>query len=310
MNLVLPILNSLVMIFILIIPGIFFRKREILTETQNEALSSVVVNLTWPCLVIDAMQVEFSIQTLKNCGYIFVISLIIFAILLLISFPLAKAMKMPKTKQYLMVFMLLFGNTGFIGIPVIKALYGTEAIFFAAIIELINDILIFTIGMALIQMSAGAKLKLGVKQFLNPGLIGVLIGLALFMLDLRLPELLGGSVEMIGAATTPLTMFVIGFQLGGLNFKEIAGDWQVYIICFVKLMIAPLITLLIVKLWAGDLTLLEKVLIMSFAMPVGSVSVIFSQQYKGEVAFATKSVLLSTVLSILLIPIFAILMEL
>lgn len=310
MNLVLPILNSLVMIFILIIPGIFFRKREILTETQNEALSSVVVNLTWPCLVIDAMQVEFSIQTLKNCGYIFVISLIIFAILLLISFPLAKAMKMPKTKQYLMVFMLLFGNTGFIGIPVIKALYGTEAIFFAAIIELINDILIFTIGMALIQMSAGAKLKLGVKQFLNPGLIGVLIGLALFMLDLRLPELLGGSVEMIGAATTPLTMFVIGFQLGGLNFKEIAGDWQVYIICFVKLMIAPLITLLIVKLWAGDLMLLEKVLIMSFAMPVGSVSVIFSQQYKGEVAFATKSVLLSTVLSILMIPIFAILMEL
>lgn len=310
MNLVLPILNSLVMIFILIIPGIFFRKREILTETQNEALSSVVVNLTWPCLVIDAMQVEFSIQTLKNCGYIFVISLIIFAILLPISFPLAKAMKMPKTKQYLMVFMLLFGNTGFIGIPVIKALYGTEAIFFAAIIELINDILIFTIGMALIQMSAGAKLKLGVKQFLNPGLIGVLIGLALFMLDLRLPELLGGSVEMIGAATTPLTMFVIGFQLGGLNFKEIAGDWQVYIICFVKLMIAPLITLLIVKLWAGDLTLLEKVLIMSFAMPVGSVSVIFSQQYKGEVAFATKSVLLSTVLSILMIPIFAILMEL
>lgn len=310
MNLVLPILNSLVMIFILIIPGIFFRKREILTETQNEALSSVVVNLTWPCLVIDAMQVEFSIQTLKNCGYIFVISLIIFAILLLISFPLAKAMKMPKTKQYLMVFMLLFGNTGFIGIPVIKALYGTEAIFFAAIIELINDILIFTIGMALIQMSAGAKLKLGVKQCLNPGLIGVLIGLALFMLDLRLPELLGGSVEMIGAATTPLTMFVIGFQLGGLNFREIAGDWQVYIICFVKLMIAPLITLLIVKLWAGDLTLLEKVLIMSFAMPVGSVSVIFSQQYKGEVAFATKSVLLSTVLSILMIPIFAILMEL
>lgn len=310
MTIVWPILNSLIMIFILIVPGIFFRKREILTETQNDALSSIVVNLTWPCLVIDAMQVEFSFQTLKNCGYILVISLIIFAVLLAISFPLAKAMKMPKTKQYLMVFMLLFGNTGFIGIPVIKALYGTEAIFFAAIIELINDILIFTIGMALIQVSAGAKLKLGLRQFLNPGLIGVLIGLALFLLDLRLPALLGGSVEMIGAATTPLTMFVIGYQLGGLKLKEIAGDWQVYVVCFVKLMIAPVLTLLVVKLWVGDFTLLEKVLIMSFAMPVGSVSVIFSQQYKGEVAFATKSVLLSTVLSILMIPVFAIIMEL
>ncbi len=310
MTIIGPILNSLIMIFILIVPGIFFRKREILTEPQNDALSSIVVNLTWPCLVIDAMQVPFSVQTLKSCGYIFAVSLIIFAILLVISFPLAKTMKMPKTKQYLMVFMLLFGNTGFIGIPVIKALYGTEAIFFAAIIELINDILIFTIGMALIQVSAGAKLKLGVKQFLNPGLIGVLIGLALFLLDLKLPALLGGSVEMIGAATTPLTMFVIGYQLGGLKLKEIAGDWQVYIVCFVKLMIAPVLTLLVVKLWAGDFTLLEKVLIMSFAMPVGSVSVIFSQQYKGEVVFATKSVLLSTVLSILMIPIFAIIMEL
>lgn len=298
------------MIFLLIVPGLFFRKRRILTENQNEAVSSIVVNLTWPCLVIDAMQVEFSFQTLKNSGYILAVSLVIFAALMLISFPLAKAMKMARTKQYLMVFMLLFGNTGFIGIPVIRALYGTEAIFFAAIIELISDILIFTIGMALIQMSIQVKLKPGIKQFLHPGLIGVLIGLTLFLLDLRLPQLLGGSVEMIGAATTPLTMFVIGYQLGGMKLKEIAGDWQVYVVCFVKLMIAPVITLLIVKLWAGDFTLLEKVLIMSFAMPVGSVSVIFSQQYKGEVAFATKSVLLSTVLSILLIPVFAIIMEL
>lgn len=310
MTIVWPILNSLIMIFLLIIPGIFFRKKNILTESQNEAVSSIVVNLTWPCLVIDAMQMEFSIQTLSDSGYILVVSLIIFALMLLISFPLAKVMKMPKTKQYLMVFMLLFGNTGFIGLPVIKALYGTEAIFFAAIVELINDILIFTIGIALIQISAGAKLEISIRQFLNPGLIGVLIGLALFLLNLRLPELVSGSVEMIGSATTPLTMFVIGFQLGGLKLREIAGDWQVYVVCFVKLMIAPLLTLLIVKLWAGDLTLLEKVLIMSFAMPVASVSAIFSQQYKGEVAFATKSVLLSTVLSILMIPLFAIIMEL
>lgn len=310
MTIVWPILNSLVMIFLLIIPGVFFRKRNILTDHQNQAISSVVVNLTWPCLVIDAMQMEFNIQTLKDSGYIFVVSLIIFALLLLISFPLAKAMKMPKTKQYLMVFMLLFGNTGFIGIPVIKALYGTEAIFFSAIVELINDILIFTIGIALIQISAGTQLKIGIRQFLNPGLIGVLIGLALFLLNLQLPELVSGSVKMIGDATTPLTMFVIGFQLGSLKFREIAGDWQVYVVCFVKLMIAPVITLLIVRLWAGEFSLLEKVLIMSFAMPVASVSAIFSQQYKGEVAFATKSVLLSTVLSILMIPIFAIIMEL
>ena len=253
---------------------------------------------------------KFSLQILKDSAYILVVCLLILAIIFAISFPIAKLIKLPKTKQYLTVFMLLFGNTGFIGIPVIKALYGTDAVFYAAIVELINDILIFTVGILLIQLSAGANLKVGFKQFINPGLIGVIIGLVLFLLNIQLPNLIGGSIEMIGNATTPLTMFCIGFQIGGLKFKEIAGDFQVYAICFVKLLIVPVLTLLVVKLWAGDFSMLEKVLIIGFAMPVGAVASIFSQQYKGEAAFATKSVLLSTVLSLITIPIFAIIMEL
>ncbi len=308
--LVWPILSSLIMIFVLIIPGIFFRKLNLLTEDQNGGINSIVVNLTWPCLVIDAMQMEFSIQVLRDSGYILVICFIVFAILLAISFPFAKLIRLPKSKQYLAVFMLLFGNTGFIGIPVIKALYGTEAIFFAAIVELINDVLIFTVGIMMIQLSAGANLKVNPRQFLNPGLIGVIIGLLLFLLNIQLPDLLGGSVSMNGSATTPLTMFVIGFQLGGLKLKEIIGDFQVYAICFVKLLVVPVIALLVVRLWVDDFSLLEKVLIMGFAMPVGAVAAIFSQRYKGETAFATKSVLLSTVFSLLTIPIFAIIMEL
>ncbi len=305
-----PILSSLIMIFILIVPGFFFKKKNILTENQNEAINTLVVNLTWPCLVINAMQMEFSLQILKDCGYILVVCLLILAIIFLISFPFAKITKLSNKKRYLTIFMLLFGNTGFIGIPVIQALYGTDAVFYAAIVELINDVLIFTVGIMLIQMSAGANLKVGFKQFINPGLIGVVIGLLLFLFNIQLPEVIGGSIEMIGSATTPLTMFCIGYQVAGLNFKEIAGDIQVYALCFVKLLIVPVITLLAVKLWAGDFSLLEKVLIIGFSMPVAAVSSIFSQQYKGETAFATKTVLLSTVFSLITIPIFAIIMEL
>lgn len=308
--LVWSILSSLIMIFLLILPGFFFKKRKILTDHQNEAVSSIVVNVTWPCLVIDAMQMDFSIQTLRDCGYILIIALIIFAVIAAFSIPLSKLLKLSKTKEYIAIFMFMFGNTGFIGIPVIKALYGTDAVFFAAAIELINDILLFTIGMVLIQMSAGARLKVGFRQFLNPGLIGVIIGMVLFLLDIRLPELLGGSIEMIGAATTPLTMFVIGFQLGGLKLKEVTGDWKIYVICFVKLLIVPAVGLLTVSLWADAFTMLEKVLIISFAMPVGSAAALFSQQYKGEIAFATKTVLLSTVFSLITIPVCAIIMEL
>ncbi|HIU25260.1 MAG TPA: AEC family transporter [Candidatus Copromorpha excrementigallinarum] len=308
--LVWPILSSLIMIFLLIIPGFFFKKRDILSEEQNSGINSIVVNITWPCLVIDAMQMEFSMEILKDCSFILIVCLIVFAVLLLISFPFAKLIRLSKSKQYLTVFMLLFANTGFIGIPVIRALYGNDAIFYAAIIELINDVLIFTIGIMMIQMSAGASLRINFRQFLNPGLIGVIIGLLLFLLRVELPDVIGGSIEMIGNATTPLTMFVIGFQLGGLKLKDVVSDWQVYAVCFVKLLIVPLLALVLLKLWVGEFSLLEKVLIIDFAMPIAAVSAIFSQQYKGETAFATKSVLLSTVLSLITIPVFAIIMEL
>ena len=305
-----PILSSLIMIFILIVPGVFFKRKNIFTVEQNGAINSIVVNLTWPCLVIDAMQMEFSMQILKDCGYIMVVCVIILALMFVLSFPFAKMVKLTKRKRYVTIFMLMFGNTGFIGIPVIQALYGTDAVFYAAIVELINDILIFTVGIMLIQMSAGADLKVGFKQFINPGLIGVIIGLILFLLNIQLPEVIAVSIEMIGAATTQLSMFCIGYQIGGLSFRQIAGDLQIYAVCFVKLLIVPVIALLLVKIWSGDFSMMEKVLVIGFAMPVAAVTSIFSQQYKGEADFATKGVLLSTVLSLISIPIFAIIMEL
>lgn len=303
------ILTSLVMIFLLIIPGIIFRKKDIISAAQSDGISSLVVNITWPCLVVDAMQMDFSAAVLKDSGYMMAAAMVVFAMTAVVTLVLSKLLRLDNSKRYITAFMLLFGNTGFIGIPVIRALYGTEAVFFAAILEMVNDVVIFTIGMMLIQMSAGAKLRFEPKLFLNPGLIGVIVGLLLFLLDIRLPEVIGGAVEMVGDATTPLTMFLIGYQLGGLKAKEILKDASIYVISFTKLLIVPVLALIVLRVAVGDFSLLEKVLIMSFAMPAGSVSVIFSQQYRGETAFATKTVLLSTLFSIVTIPVFAVMME-
>ena len=303
------ILTSLVMIFLLIIPGIIFRKKDIISAAQSDGISSLAVNITWPCLVVDAMQMDFSAAVLKDSGYMMAAAMVVFAMTAVVTLVLSKLLRLDNSKRYITAFMLLFGNTGFIGIPVIRALYGTEAVFFAAILEMVNEVVIFTIGMMLIQMSAGAKLRFEPKLFLNPGLIGVIVGLLLFLLDIRLPEVIGGAVEMVGDATTPLTMFLIGYQLSGLKAKEILKDASIYVISFTKLLIVPVLALIVLRVAVGDFSLLEKVLIMSFAMPAGSVSVIFSQQYRGETAFATKTVLLSTLFSIVTIPVFAVMME-
>ena len=229
------ILTSLVMIFLLIIPGIIFRKKDIISAAQSDGISSLAVNITWPCLVVDAMQMDFSAAVLKDSGYMMAAAMVVFAMTAVVTLVLSKLLRLDNSKRYITAFMLLFGNTGFIGIPVIRALYGTEAVFFAAILEMVNDVVIFTIGMMLIQMSAGAKLRFEPKLFLNPGLIGVIVGLLLFLLDIRLPEVIGGAVEMVGDATTPLTMFLIGYQLSGLKAKEILKDASIYAVSYTHL---------------------------------------------------------------------------
>lgn len=302
---IMEIINSLCMIFIMIIPGIIFRKKELIDTNQSKSISTVVVNLTWPCLVIDAMQVKFSQEIFKRSQYIFVVVLLVFAIAFIVGFLLVKMLKIKREQGGIFAFMLVFANTGFMGIPVISALYGKEAVFYASIIEMVNDIMLFTVGIMLIQLSAGVKTKISFKEFLTPGMIGIIIGYVMFLCNFQLPGFLGHSVNIIGAATTPLTMFIIGVQVGELRFKELLGNGSIYVMSFVKLLIIPIIALLIMRFIFDDTSLLAKVLIISFAMPVAACTTIFSQQYNADVGFATKGVLLSTVVSVATIPIFA-----
>lgn len=310
------ILSALVTIFGLVIPGIIFRRKNIITEEQSSAVNSLIVNLTWPCLVIDAMQMDYSRQIMKDSVYILMICLLIFVLIVGVMFPLAKVTKLNRTRQFLTCFMLLFGNTGFIGIPVIQALYGETAVFYMAVIELINDVLIFSVGIFLIQRSVGAaEWNIAWREFFSPGMIGVIVGLCLFVSRTTLPPVIGSAVSMLGNATTPLTMFMIGFQFGGLSWQDIRSDMQVYLVCALKLLAIPVLALLVVCIFKTDLffagnPLLEKIVILSFALPVGSVAAIFSRQYESDAAFAIKCVLLSTVLCMVTVPLFAILLEL
>lgn len=306
---IMEIINSLCMIFIMIIPGIIFRKKGLIDTNQSKGISTVVVNLTWPCLVIDAMQVKFSQEIFKRSQYIFVVVLLVFAIAFIVGFLLVKMLKIKREQGGIFAFMLVFANTGFMGIPVINALYGKEAVFYASIIEMVNDIMLFTVGIMLIQLSAGIKTKISFKEFLTPGMIGVIIGYVMFLCNFQLPGFLGHSVNVIGAATTPLTMFVIGIQIGELKFKELLGNGAIYVLSFVKLLIIPIIALLVMRFIFNDTSLLAKVLIISFAMPVAACTTIFSQQYNADVGFATKGVLLSTVVSVATIPIFAMILR-
>ena len=302
------ILNSLAMIFIMIVPGFVLKKKKIINETQTKGISSLIVNVTWPCLVIDAMQLKFSKEILNDCIYTFFILIIIFVLAFIFSILVVKLCKLEKSKSGILAFMFIFGNTGFIGLPVINALYGKTAAFYASIIEMVNDILIFTVGIMLIQYSAGTKTKMDLKGLLSPGIFGVVVGFTLFMTNTQLPGFLGDTVQIIGSATTPLSMIVIGSQLAELKIKELISV-EISMMTIFKLLVIPLLSILLIRIILGNSSLLSTVIILDFAMPVGACITIFSQQYDADVDFATKGVLVSTLFCLLTVPVFAIMLK-
>lgn len=307
------LITALVKTFIIIFPGYVLAKRGILQKNHTEGMSTLVTYITYPCLVINAMQMEFSMEVLNNCKYVVLIFMGVILVSMALSRLIVRVIKLPASQTGLMAFMLVFGNTGFIGLPVLNGLFGSEAVFYGALCDASYDIFMFTIGISLIQSSAagGQQRKLGeiLKGILNPCFFGVLIGLALYICRIDLPDVIGGPVQSIGSMTSPMAMLIVGAHLADIKFTSLFTDKRVYLICALKLLVSPLIALALVKLLIGTGPLMASVLVIQAAMPVAMCCIIFSEQYRADVNFTTKGILLSSLLCILTIPIFAILVQ-
>lgn len=303
------IIISLVKLFLMIIPGYLLGKSKVMSEEQSKGLSTVIVNVTWPCLIVISLQRQFSKELCINMGILAAAMVCAIIIAFILSRVLSRFLKLDKSKTYLMIFMLLFGNTGFMGIPVCTVLYGSEGTFYAALVDAVQDVFIFTVGILLIERSTGKHIGLSIKHFLTPGVASIVIGLGLFIAGITLPEIISVPMDTVGAATSPLAMIVVGFQLGQLNLKELVSDKSLYIMSSVRLIIIPLIFLVGVIFIFPEMNVLCKVLVVEMATPVAACATIYAQQYGGDVGFATKGVMQSTVLSIITLSAFAVIAE-
>ena len=306
------IIAALAKTFIIILPGYIVTKLGIINSQHTAGMSSLITCVTYPCLVITAMQMEFSMQVLNNCKYVVLIFLGAVICALIVSKIVSKIVKLPPERAGIFAFMLVFGNTGFIGLPVLNGLLGSEAVFYGALCDSSYDIFMFTIGITLIRNGASDDdMSLGqtLKGLINPCLIGVLIGLTLYICGITLPEVIAVPVERIGNVTSPLAMMVVGSHLAHVRIRDLFTSGHAYLVCLMKLIVFPLIALLIVKLTIGTGTLLASVIVLQAAMPVAMLSVIFSERYKGDVSFASTGVMMTTLMCIITIPLHAILLQ-
>ena len=295
--------SSVGVFLLLAVPGFLLTKKKILTGRQVEGLSSVLVNFLWPAMVVDAMaQVQASRELVRQAGQAALWALLVIVVGAVCAWIWLKVGKIGSVPGGILVFAAAFANTGLIGMPLIRLLLGEEMLFLASIVELVNDVLIFTVGILLIQTGCGRPRQAALRGLLSPGLAGVAIGFLLFATGFTLPGFAAEALSMAADATAPMVLLLVGAQLGEGDLKALVRDKKAWILTALRLFVIPAAVLGLWRLCLGQLTDVGQTLVLLSAMPGGTCCALFTRQYDGDWGLATRCVMLSTLCAVVTVP--------
>ena len=294
------VFTQVFILFILILVGYIATKKNLIDSSLTKKLSKLIMNIFLPCMIINSMQLEYSPTVLKKVLLLILISLLIYAISFLIAI-IFKAISKSKNDIGVYQFAILFSNVGFMGYPIVEAILGKDAIFYAAIFNIPFNLLIMTLGVFVI-CKENNNYSFSFKSLINPVIISIFIGLSLFILNIKLPYIINRPIELLGNITTPLSMIVIGSMLCLSSISECVRNKKLYIVSFIRLILMPILIYFILKGIVYD-KLLFSIPIVIVSMPVASNTAILSSEYNANDKLASQLVFMSTLFSILTIPI-------
>ncbi len=303
-------LNQVFTLFLLIVAGYVVKKLNVVTEQIHREISSLVMNVALPAMIINSMNFKFSPEVLMKSGQLVVASFLIYACTMLLSYPLTKLIGAKGKRRDIFQYVLVFSNVGYMGYPVINAVMGAQGVFYTAIYNLAFTLLVWTFGVHLMTRNPEPGSNSGienslmakVKRVVNPNLIALAIGFVLFIFSIELPTALSSTIKMIGDTTTPLSMMFIGFILSDVSIRDTISDIQVYLISAMRLLLLPMTVFLGFKLFhiTGDLL---TVAFISTAMPAAANTAILAAVYDNDYQLGSKTIFVSTLLSILTLPV-------
>jgi hypothetical protein len=289
----------MVQLFLVLGLGYLAAKREVANQNFGTQLSRFILSITIPCLMIASTATMPADTDSQEILLMFEVSILFYLIMPFIAYLIVRLIGIKKEQRKLYMYMTIWSNVGFMGFPVIAAIFGESAIFYATIFNLIFNVSNFTLGIML--MSKDGKAALNLKNFLSPGIVASLLAVAMVAADIHLPAVLNSTVKMVGDTTTPLAMIVIGVSLAGISFKSVFTEIRLYPYLLIKQLLLPVLAYLLLKNFITNPYILGIAVII-IAMPVATSAVLFANRYDNDVALATKGVFITTLASVVTIP--------
>lgn len=297
---VMVVINQMLQLFIVIGLGYFMKKVNILDEQLSSKLNYFVLSITTPALIFSSVCTT-SISNKSMVIYTLIVATAIYIILPIISFIVVKLMRIPINQKGLYMFMTIFSNVGFMGYPVMKAIFGNDAIFFTSIFNILFNLEVFTLGVILITKDSGIKVKFEPRKFLSPGIIASAMAVFIYFLEIPIPGVIANSCAMVGDMTTPLAMIIIGGTLANIKVKELFSGVRIYLFTIIKQVIIPIVLFPLIAYFVKE-PLILGITIVCISMPVANTAVLFAKEYGGDVELAPKSIFITTLVSVITIP--------
>lgn len=291
------IFEKIVRILLMLLLGLWCCRKDFLDEWTVGKLSNLLLLVINPMVIFVSYQMDFDSRLLRNLLLTLCLSAAAFAVQIILVHLLIPGKE--NLNAGIERLSAIYGNCGFIGIPLVNSLYGREGVFYLTAYLTVFYLFFWTHGVLIMAGKMDARSTR--KNLLSPAIIGVMLGLVCFLTRLRLPETVVGAMDTVGSMNTPLAMLVAGATLGQSNIRECFGKARTYWICAIKLVLVPLAALLLM-LPLKVPGMIVMVLLLANACPVGASCTMFALRYKKDGRYASQIFAVSTVLCILTIP--------
>lgn len=294
------VVNQVLMLFLPIVIGYFIIKIKLVDEGFKKNISAFLFNVTLPCTIISALQFDFEPSMIIKSGMLILISLVILFIMWLSGLSTTKLLRMNDQSRNVAIYSLMFSNFSFMGYPVAQAFLGDKGMFYATMFSIPMYAIVQSFGVALI-VGGGSSKKFRLSYILNAPMVAVVIGFVMFLTGWRLPKAVDGTIRSIGAMTTPLSMILVGLALSVKPLKNAFTDYRYYIVALLRLVVMPLIIFYLLRLINIDIDICRISAIITM-MPVAANIIMTSAAFGKDTSDPAKSVLLTTLLSVITIP--------
>lgn len=307
MNISILLMQQIVQLFLMIFMGYLIVKTGLVRDDDSKVLSKIILYLIVPCVIINAFQVDYTTDTVKGLLIAFAASVMTQVILLVVISVAGKLLHLNEVE----VASVYYSNSGNLIVPIVTFILGQEWVLYGCVFMSVQLVFLWTHCKKIISREASYDWK---KIILNINMISIFIGVVLFFTKIRLPEIIGNTPASVGTMIGPASMIVTGMLFAGMNLKQIFANKRVYFITFLRLIAVPLIALVLIKLsnlasFSADGNKIMLIVFLAIITPSASTVTQMCQVYGNDSRYASAINVMTTLLSIITMPVMVMLFQ-